>query len=105
MPAEFSWISGAGKEEAIMLSVASKNVVFNFRELLFAEIIVSALGACMDVGMSIASSLSELKMKKPDMTAKELFKSRKLLYFFNITNWEFRYGISKKNYGLFYRNK
>jgi len=63
----FAQLSGAGKEEAIMLSVASKNVVFNFRELLFAEIIVSALGACMDVGMSIASSLSELKMKKPDM--------------------------------------
>lgn len=68
-------LSGAGKEEAIMLSVAAKDVAFNFRELLFAEIIVSALGACMDVGMSIASSLSELKIKKPDMTAKELFKS------------------------------
>ena len=68
-------LSGAGKEEAIMLSIASKNVVFNFRELLFAEIIVSALGACMDVGMSIASSLDELKTKKPDMTGKELFKS------------------------------
>lgn len=68
-------LSGAGKEEAIMLSVASKDVVFNFRELLFAEIIVSALGACMDVGMSISSSLSELKLKKPSMTGKELFKS------------------------------
>ena len=68
-------LSGAGKEEAIMLSVVSKDVVFNFRELLFAEIIVSALGACMDVGMSISSSLSELKMKNPSMTGKELFKS------------------------------
>lgn len=68
-------LSGAGKEEAIMLSVASKDVVFNFRELLFAESIVSALGACMDVGMSISSSLSELKMKNPSMTGKELFKS------------------------------
>ena len=68
-------LSGAGKEEAIMLSVASKDVIFNFRELLFAEIIVSALGACMDVGMSISASLSELKIKKPSMTGKELFKS------------------------------
>ena len=68
-------LSGAGKEEAIMLRVASKDDVFNFRELLFAEIIVSALGACMDVGMSISSSLSELKMKNPSMTGKELFKS------------------------------
>ena len=71
----FAQLSGAGKEEAIMLSVASKNVTFNFRELLFAEIIVSALGACMDIGMSIAASLSEIKIKRPDMTAKELFKS------------------------------
>ena len=68
-------LSGAGKEEAIMLSIASKNVQFNFRQLLFAEIIVSALGACMDVGMSIASSLDELKMKNPSMTGRELFKS------------------------------
>ena len=68
-------LSGAGKEEAIMLNKKKKNVQFNFRELLFAEIIVSALGACMDVGMSIASSLDELKTKKPDMTGKELFKS------------------------------
>ena len=68
-------LSGAGKEEAIMLSIASKNVQFNFRQLLFAEIIVSALGACMDVGMSIASSLDELKTKNPSMTGRELFKS------------------------------
>lgn len=71
----FAKLSGGGKEEAIMLSVAATNVTFNFRHLLFAEIIVSALGACMDVGMSISSSLSELKAKRPDMTAKELFKS------------------------------
>ena len=68
-------LSGAGKEEAIMLSVAAKDVSFDYRGLLFAEILVSALGAVMDVAMSIASSLSELKTKKPSMTAKELFKS------------------------------
>ena len=67
-------LSGAGKEEAIMLSISS-DTVFNFRDLLFAEIIVSALGACMDVGMSIASSLSELKIKNPSISGKELFKS------------------------------
>lgn len=68
-------LSGAGKEEAIMLSVAAKDITFNFRGLLFAEILVSALGAVMDVAMSVASSLSELKAKKPSMSAKELFKS------------------------------
>ena len=70
----FAKLSGGG-EESIMLSIAAKDKTFNFRDLLFAGIVVSALGACMDVGMSIASSLSELKSKKPDMTAKELFKS------------------------------
>lgn len=64
-----------GAEEAIYLSMTSKDIVFNFRELLFAGIVIASLGACMDVGMSIASALDELKQKKPDMTWKELFTS------------------------------
>ena len=67
-------LSGAG-EDAVQLSINASNITFNFRELIFAGIIISALGACMDVGMSIASSLDEIKSKTPDITAKELFKS------------------------------
>ena len=67
-------LSGAC-EDAVQLSINASNITFNFRELIFAGIIVSALGACMDVGMSIASSLDEIKAKTPDITAKELFKS------------------------------
>ena len=44
-------------EDAIQLSINMSAINFDFRDLLFAGIIVSALGACMDVGMSIASSL------------------------------------------------
>lgn len=62
-------------EDAIQLSVNMATVNFNFRDLLFAGIIISALGACMDVGMSIASSLDEIKVKNPEITWKELFKS------------------------------
>ncbi len=62
-------------EESLFLAVASKNIVFNFRELFFAGIVISALGACMDVGMSIASALDEIKQKNPDITWKELLKS------------------------------
>lgn len=62
-------------EDAIQLSVSMSTINFDFRDLLFAGIIVSALGACMDVGMSIASSLDEIKMKNSDITWKELFKS------------------------------
>lgn len=62
-------------EDAIQLSISASTINFNFRELLFAGILVSALGACMDVGMSIASSLDEIKIKNPDITWQELFKS------------------------------
>lgn len=44
-------------------------------ELLFAGILIAALGAVMDVGMSISSTINELKEKKPEMRAKELFIS------------------------------
>ncbi len=67
-------LTGAG-EDAIQLSINMTSINFNFRQLLFAGIIVSALGACMDVGMSIASSLDEIKMKNPDITWQELLKS------------------------------
>lgn len=64
-----------GQEEAIMLSISAQNMTFNFRELLFAGIVIASLGASMDVGMSIASSLDEIKQKDPNITGKELFKS------------------------------
>ena len=67
-------LTGAG-EDAIQLSINMTAINFNFRQLLFAGIIVSALGACMDVGMSIASSLDEIKIKNPDITWQELLKS------------------------------
>ncbi len=67
-------LTGAG-EDAIQLSINMTATTFNFRHVLFAGILVSALGACMDVGMSIASSLDEIKMKNPDITWQELLKS------------------------------
>ena len=67
-------LTGAG-EDAIQLSINMTATTFNFRHVLFAGILVSALGACMDVGMSIASSLDEIKMKNPEITWQELLKS------------------------------
>lgn len=67
-------LSGAC-EDAIQLSINMQTVNFNFRDLLFAGIIIASLGACMDVGMSIASSLDEIKNKMKDISGKELFKS------------------------------
>lgn len=62
-------------EDAIQLSINIASINFEFRDLLFSGIVISALGACMDVGMSIASSLDEIKMKNPEITWTELFKS------------------------------
>lgn len=64
-----------GQEEAMYLSMNIQNITFNFRDLLFAGIVISALGAAMDVGISISSALDELKQKNPNMMAKDLFKS------------------------------
>ena len=62
-------------EDAIQLTVNIANINFQFRDLLFSGIVIAALGACMVVGMSIASSLDEIKMKNPEITWQELFKS------------------------------
>lgn len=44
-------------------------------DVLFATIIISALGGTIDVGISIASALDELKEKAPNIKGVELFKS------------------------------
>lgn len=64
-------------EHARMIStlVSEEKEMINFKDIMLSAIMISALGACMDVGMSIASAISEIKTKKPDMTSKELIKS------------------------------
>ncbi len=44
-------------------------------ELLFAGILIAALGAVMDVSMSISSTLQELHEQNPTMTARQLCRS------------------------------
>ncbi len=43
--------------------------------IIFASVTIGAMGAVMDVAMSMASSLHELKLKAPSITSKELYKS------------------------------
>lgn len=68
---------GGINEDARMLSVSVEDgqEMYDFKGIMLAGIMISALGACMDVGMSIASSLSELKTENPDMTTSKLIKS------------------------------
>ena len=53
----------------------------NPEEIFYAEILLSGLGAIMDVAVAIAAALGEIVKQKPDVTFLELFKSgRKIGY-------------------------
>lgn len=58
-----------------LLQLRQTGTPIGLKGLLVGGIIVSALGAVMDVAMSIASALSELHTVEPKLGAKELFRS------------------------------
>lgn len=68
-------ITGFSSEYAQMLMYLPSGVEFDFKGLLFAGIIIGALGACMDVAMELTSSLYEIKEHKPKISNDELAKS------------------------------
>jgi uncharacterized membrane protein len=68
-------LTGLSSEEAVMLMYIPQNVTFEFRDLLFAGIIMGALGAVMDVGISIASSMSEIHRINPEVSPRQLMNS------------------------------
>jgi uncharacterized membrane protein len=67
-------LSGIG-EESLMLTTLDSGAKLNFKGIMFAGIVIGALGACMNIGMSIASSIEELKRVNPEMTVGQLIKS------------------------------
>jgi len=68
-------LTGLSSEEAVMLMYIPQGVNFDFRELLFAGIIMGALGAVMDVGMSIASAMTEIYRVNPEVNRRQLMVS------------------------------
>lgn len=68
-------LTGLSSEEAVMLLYIPQSINFNFRDLLFSGILLGALGAVMDVSMSIASSTEEINRANSNLTMKELFMS------------------------------
>ncbi|MGM0396951.1 MAG: YibE/F family protein [Bacillota bacterium] len=68
-------LTGLSAEEATMLLYIPQGIEFNFRHLLFAGIIMGALGAAMDVGISIASAIDEIHKANPNLTQRRLFRS------------------------------
>lgn len=68
-------IDGFSSEEAESLILISAETGLSIKDIMFAGILISSLGAIMDVAMSITSSLFEIRTHKPDITTKELFHS------------------------------
>lgn len=68
-------ISGFNTDQAEALIIISQQTGLKINEVLFSGILISGLGAVMDVGMSIASSLYEVKALNPQITKSQLFKS------------------------------
>lgn len=68
-------LTGLSAEEATHLMYIPQEIIFNFRNLLFAGIILGSLGAIMDVGMSISSSIEEIHNANNSLSRKELFSS------------------------------
>ena len=69
----YSSLTGFQNQEAIMLWRARPDL--NFQGILAAAVIIGALGAVMDVGMSIASSIFEFKSVNNGLKPIELIQS------------------------------
>ena len=72
---EFAGITGYNVSDIETLNYVAQNTSIKIGQLLFAGIIIASLGAVMDVGMSISSTICEIKETNPGMQAKQLFIS------------------------------
>lgn len=68
-------ITGYNVSDIETLSYVAQNSRIRIGQLLFSGIIISALGATMDVGMSISSTIQELHERNPHLGVKDLFLS------------------------------
>lgn len=68
-------LTGFGGEDATALLFIPQEIDFDFRGLLFAGMIIGALGAVMDVGMSVASAMDEVKKANPAIKSLGLFRA------------------------------
>jgi len=66
-------LSGVGESETAILQNLSLGI--DLQQLLLAGIVIGALGAVMDVAVSIASSIEEIKNANPSYNFSKLFKS------------------------------
>lgn len=71
----FAGISGYNVSDIETLNYVAQYTPIRIGGLLFAGIIISALGAVMDVGMSMSSAIQEIYEANPEVSRKKLFMS------------------------------
>lgn len=68
-------VTGYNVSDIENLIYVQEQIGIQVDELLFAGILIAALGAVMDVSMSISSTLQEIYDKNPGLTGRQLFHS------------------------------
>ncbi|SHE48741.1 YibE/F family protein [Desulforamulus putei] len=68
-------LTGFSSEEMQMLLYIPQQVKFDYQGLLFAGMIIGALGAVMDVAISIASAVEEVKRANPSLDTRALIRA------------------------------
>lgn len=68
-------MTGIVDDDSMLLLFINEEHPIDLKGIVFAAIIVGAVGATMDVGMDIASSLTEIYHKNPDIRMPELMRS------------------------------
>jgi uncharacterized membrane protein len=68
-------LTGYNIDEAEELILVSRATGLKIREVLFAGVLVASLGAVIDMSVSVAASMYEIREKQPDIQAREWFRS------------------------------
>ncbi|MEG1447716.1 MAG: YibE/F family protein [Oscillospiraceae bacterium] len=71
----FIHLTGLIDEDSALLIYSSPDGYLNLKGIVLSSIIIGALGATMDVSISIASSLDEIISKAPEISATEIMHS------------------------------
>lgn len=68
-------VGGNSMEETESLALIAQDTGMRLNGILFAAIMVAALGAVMDVSVSLCAALNEIQVLNPAISRKELFQS------------------------------
>ena len=71
----FLHTTGLVDEDALYLMMLNPENPLDIKAVVFAAIIIGAVGAVMDVAMDISSALAELKSQVPDISTAQIVKS------------------------------